>query len=171
GAALVAALALAVASAWVRRREPLRRGVVWLSIGLAATSSGALLVVPQGRHVLGLSLAMLLLLAAAAWATAPRAAPFLSVAGVLTLVSAHTLARADPGPQTVRRLVARARARPGPIVVAGAGSFCFCAYLDACEPHEDPSAGGKGERERDCAAVALAPSYFTSSMAPSRPLC
>jgi len=39
--------------------------VGWLLIGLAATSSGALLVVPQGRHVAGLSLAMLFLLATA----------------------------------------------------------------------------------------------------------
>jgi len=171
GALAVAALALAVAAAWARRRRPLPRGLGWLVLGLAATSSGAILVVPQGRHVLGLSLAMLFVVAAAAWAAAPRTAPFLAVAGVLTLVSAHTLARTHPGAQAVRGLVARATARSGPIVVAGAGSSCLCAYLDACEAHEDPGAGGKGEHERDCAAVALAPDYFTSSMAPSRPPC
>jgi hypothetical protein len=170
GAFAVAALALAVTAAWARRRGPIPRGLGWLVLGLAATSSGAVLVVPQGRHVLGLSLAMLFLLAAAAWAAAPRAAPFLAFAGVITLVSAHALGRIHPGPQAVRGLVARATAA-GPIVVAGAGSSCLCAYLDACEAHEDPSAGGKGESDRDCAAVALAPKYFTSSMAPSRPPC
>jgi hypothetical protein len=171
GAVVVAALALAVAAGWARRRGPLPRGVGWLALGLAATSSGALLVVPQGRHVVGLSLAMLFLLAAAARAALPRVAPSLVVASVFTVVTAYTLARTHPGPQTVRGLVTRAMARPGPIVVAGAGSSCFCAYLDTCEAHEDPSAGGKGAHERDCAAVALAPNYFTSSMAPSRPPC
>ena len=171
GALAVAVLALAVAATWARRREPLPRGLGWLVLSLAATSSGAILVVPQGRHVFGLSLAILFVLAAAAWAAAPKTAPFLALAGLLTLASAQTLARTHPRPQAVRRLVARAMALPRPIVVAGAGSSCFCAYLDACDAHEDPSAGGKGEHDRDCAAVALAPDYFTSSMAPSRPLC
>src|SRR6185437_3137180 len=96
GAALVGALAVAIALGWARRRGHLPGGVGWLALGLAATSLGALLVVPQARHVLGLSLAILFLLAAAAWSAALRAAPFLAVAGVLTLVSGYTLARSTP---------------------------------------------------------------------------
>jgi hypothetical protein len=57
------------------------------------------------------------------------------------------------------------------MVAAGAGSSCFCVYVDACEAHEDPSTGGGGPHEADCAAVVLAPTYFTSSIAPSRPSC
>jgi hypothetical protein len=171
GDALVIALAVAVA---VRRRRgggPLPGGAVWLALGLAATSSGALLIVPETRHVPGLSLAMLFLLAAGAWSAAPRAAPFLAVAGVLTLASAYTLARGPRAPQTVRGIVARAAARPGLITAAGAGSSCFCAYLDACEARDDPATRGKGAGEADCVTVARAPTYFTSALRPSRPPC
>jgi hypothetical protein len=171
GAAVVAALAIAVVLLRVRRAGPLPGGVGWLALGLAATSAGALLVSPDPRHVVGLSLAMLFVLAAGAWSVAPRAAPFLAVAGALTLVSAYTLARSPPPPQTVRGVVARAAARPGPVVVAGAGSSCLCDYLDACEAHEDPRVGGQGGPEPDCAFVAFAPAYFTGVPAPSRAPC
>jgi hypothetical protein len=171
GAAIVAALAIATLALRARRAGPLPGGVGWLALGLAATSAGALLVAPEPRHVVGLSLALLFVLAAAAWSAAPRAAPFLAVAGAFTLVSAYTLARRPPLPQTVRAVVARAAAHPAPVVAAGAGSSCLCAYLDACEPHEDPRVGGKGSAEPDCAFVALAPAYFTGVSAPSRAPC